>query len=146
MEIVSIILGATSLALAVWSMVRANKSSKQSDENAKAIQGIISQSKDQLQDVSSFFTRFQIIKSHLNDRNNKEKYQQEFLDLCKDEFIAKQQGMISQEMLNMFVDTACGIVKKDPSFLTVWKKHAQYYDQDFVSFFDNKVFRTVGLI
>ncbi len=146
MEIVSIILGATSLALAVWSMVRANKSSKQSDENAKAIQEIISQSKDQLQDVSSFFTRFQIIKSHLNDRNNKEKYQQEFLDLCKDEFIAKQQGMISQEMLNMFVDTACGIVKKDPSFLTVWKKHAQYYDQDFVSFFDNKVFRTVGLI
>jgi len=37
-------------------------------------------------------------------------------------------------------------VKKDPSFLTVWKKHAQYYNQDFVSFFDNEVFRKVGLI
>jgi len=146
MEIISIILGVISLVLAVWSIVRANKSSKQSDENAKAIHGIISQSKDHLLDVSSLFTRYQIIKNHLHDRNNKETYQQDFLDLCKDEFIAYQQGLISQEMLNMFVDTACRIVKKDPSFLTVWKKHAQYYDQDFVSFFDNEVFRKVGLI
>ena len=146
MESISIIIGIASLSLAIWSLVQAKKSFKQSNENAEGLVELFSQSQGHLQDIASLTIRYQVIKNHLRDKNNNEKYKQDFLDLCRDEFDAHKKGVISKEMLTICIDTACKIVKKDPSFLIVWKKHAQNYEQDFISFFDNEVFRKVGII
>lgn len=143
-NVIIIIISVISMILAIMSFVQAKISSKQSNENAERIAQIaIQQIHSQVYD--DFCTRYQEISVHLHDEN-KSKYQESHLDLFRDEFIANKQGKLSKEKWNFFIERMCFYVKQDPSYMTVWKNHAQVYEQDFVSFFDNEVFRKVGLI
>jgi len=143
-NVILIIISVISMILAIMSFVQAMKSSKQSNENAKKIAQIaIQQIHSQVYD--DFCTRYQDISVHLHDKNKRE-YQEAYLDLFKDVFFANKQGKLPKEEWTIFIERMCFDVKQDPSYMTVWKNHAQVYEQDFVSFFDNEILRKVGLI
>lgn len=138
MDVVSIVIGGASLALAIWSLVLSKKGIKKSDENAKK--------QIQSQAFSDFSSRYLEISKNLQNATVKKWYQQRYLDLCRDEFVSNKQGNLPKEVWDMFVERMRLTVKQDTSFLTIWKNYAQTFNQDFVTFFDNEVFRKIGLI
>lgn len=145
MAIITITISIVSVILAGLSLKQAKKSSKQSNENAERIAQISIQ-QIQSQTFSDFSSRYQEICKNLQNDDNKIWYQQKYLDLCRDEFVSNKQGNLTKEAWEMFVERMRLTVKQNPSFSTVWKSYAQAFDQDFVTFFNNEIFRKTGLL
>lgn len=145
MEDITIIISVITIILACLSLYQAIRSSKQSNENADRIAQISIQ-QIQSQAFSDFSSRYQEICKNLQNDAIKKWYQQRYLDLCRDEFVSNKLGNLPKEVWEMFVERMRLTVKQDPSFSTVWKGYAQAFEQDFVFFFDNEVWRKVGII
>lgn len=143
--IISTIATAIMAVVAVWSLIRTFKIEKMNHKIAEDQQKL---SLRQLQ--SSVFLdisgRYKEVTKGLQDGANKRWYQQCFFDLCRDAFVQNKQGNLPKEVWDDFVQNWILTIKSDNSFLTVWKSYAQIYDQNFVTFFDNEIFRKAGLI
>lgn len=144
--IISTIATAIMAVVAVWSLIRTFKIEKMNHKIAEDQQKL---SLRQLQS-SVFFdigSRYQELTKGLQDEANKRWYQQRFFDLCRDAFVQNKQGNLPREVWDDFVQKWILTIKSDRSFLTVWKSYAQIYDDhNFVTFFDNEIFRKTGLI
>ena len=68
LTMLGIIIGIASLTLAIWSLVQAKKSSKQSKENAEGLAELFSQNQGRLLDIASLTIRYKVIKDHLRDK------------------------------------------------------------------------------
>lgn len=142
---ISTIATAIMAVVAVWSLIRTFKIERMNRKNAEYQQNL---SLRQLQSFVFFDidSRYQEVTKGLQDEANKRWYQQRFFDLCRDVFVLNKQGNMPKEAWDGYVEKWRHIIVNDRSFLTVWKSYAQIYDQDFVTFFDNEVFREARLI
>lgn len=137
-SIIQVAVNVVTAGIAVYSLVSSKKNEK---ENRK-----IAEKQMQSLAFTDFSSRYQEILPHLRDDASKKWYQQNYFNLCRDEFVSYKQGNLPKEVWDGFVERMRFTVKNNPSFLTVWKGYAQIYNQDFVSFYDNEIFRKVGLL
>lgn len=87
---------------------------------------------------SEYTKRYQDIMSHLYSDMQNKYYIRLYLDLCSEEYYLYQQKCLSEDVWKMWWDGMKLMMKLQP-FRVEWMTQAQYYNEDFIHFFDHEV-------